>query len=152
MLQILTMQDPDKIKKIAMELDNALEAKDFEFLKSCFTSDCEIELIGLKLKGISGVEKWLKYIFNYVVKFKLEPVVIMVEDDVFFEEFIVNAQLPDGTTIKSKWAEVLVYEDYKIKSLRLYFDRLDFAKAIAGGYISKKIINFIIKKSLKGLV
>ena len=146
------MQDPDKIKKVAMDLDNALEVKDFEFLKSCFADDCEIELIGVKLKGISGVEKCLKYIFNYVVKFELKPVVIMVENDIFFEEFIVIAQLTDGSTVESKWAEVLVYENYKIKSLRLYFDRLDFAKAIADGFLSKKIINLIIKKSLKGLL
>ncbi len=146
------MQDPEKIKKVAMDLDNALEAKDLEFFKSCFTDDCEIELIGVTLKGISGVEKWWNYTFSYVKSFTLKPVVIMVDNDIFFEEFIVNAQLHDGSIVKSKWAEVLVYENYKVKSLRLYFDRLDFANAIADGYLSKKLINLIIKKSLKGLV
>lgn len=146
------MQDPEKIKKVAMDLDNALEAKDLEFFKSCFADDCEIELIGVTLKGISGVEKWWNYTFSFVESFTLEPVVIMVKGDVFFEEFIVTAQLTDGSIVKSKWAEVLIYENYKIKSLRLYFDRLDFANAISGGFLSKKIIDLIIKKSLKGLI
>jgi hypothetical protein len=77
----------------------------------------------------------------------------MIEGNVFFEEFLVKARLPDGTELESKQAEVLVYnEDYKVKSLRLYFDRLDFADAVAKDPLSRMIIRKFIKMSLKGLV
>lgn len=88
----------------------------------------------------------------HIAKIKFEPVIIMVENNVFFEEFIVKAILLDGSEVESKWAEVLIYENYKIKSLRLYFDRLDFANSIIKGPISKMIIKKIIKESTKGLV
>ena len=39
--------------------------------------------------------------FANVIKIKFEPVNIMVENDVFFEEFIVKAKLPDGTSVVS---------------------------------------------------
>ncbi|TXT67131.1 MAG: hypothetical protein BAJALOKI1v1_170001 [Promethearchaeota archaeon] len=145
-------QSPEKIKQIAMELDNALENKDFALLKTYFAEDCTIEFLNLTLKGKKGLEKWLHFVYNYIEMFTLEPIVIMVQNDVFFEEFMVIARLSDGSTIKSKWAEVLIYENYKIKSLRLYFDRLDFAKAVAPNWIVRKILSYLDKKTLEGLV
>jgi hypothetical protein len=69
----------------------------------------------------------------------------------FFEEFLVKATLNNGKKANSKQSEILVYEGSKIKSLRLYFDRLDFLSSIVKDFISKTIINQIIKKSLEGL-
>lgn len=144
-------QKDDEIKNIAMEMDNALEKRDIELITSFFSDDCEIKLLQLTLKGKDGVRKWLTWMFERVEDFTLEPVNILVEDDVFFEEFIVKATLPDGKKLISKQAEVLIYENYKIKSLRLYFDRLDFADVITTGFISRKIVESVIKKSLEGL-
>jgi ketosteroid isomerase-like protein len=144
-------QTVEKIKKVAMDLDNALEKRDIELIISFFSDDCEIELLQLTLKGKDGVRKWLTWMFEQVKDFTLEPVNIIVEDDVFFEEFIVKAILPNGKNLISKQAEVLIYENYKIKSLRLYFDRLDFADAITTNFISRKIVESVIKKSLEGI-
>ena len=44
-----------------------------------------------------------------------------------------------------------MFENSKIKSLRLYFDRLDFSGAVAKDVISKTIIKEIVNKSLEGL-
>ena len=45
-----------------------------------------------------------------------------------------------------------VYDgDYKVKSLRLYFDRLDFADAVTKGPISRFIVRMLINMSIKGL-
>lgn len=144
-------QLPEKIKEIAMELDDALEKRDYELIKSHFTKDCKIEFLDVTLRGRKGVEKWLDYIFEHVKAFKLKPILIMVENDSFFEEFIVIATLPDGSKISSKWAEVLVYKNYKIQSLRLYFDRLNFIKSIASNILIKKLLKYLDKKSLEGL-
>jgi ketosteroid isomerase-like protein len=144
-------QNVQKIKKVAMELDNALEKKNFNEIKSLFSDDCEIEFLGIKLNGRDGVEKWLKFIFEYVESFKLEPIVIIVEGSIFVEEFYVDINFRDGSNYHTKWSEVLIYENYKVKSLRLYFDRLEIIQHAPIGYFNKKILGFIDKKTLKGL-
>ena len=150
--KIAEKQTSEGIKKIAMELDNALERMNIDELLNFFADDCEIIILEAKLIGKEGARKWLEWMLKHVKKIKFIPVTIIVEDGVFFEEFTVEATLHDGAEVESKWAEVLIYENYKIKSLRLYFDRLEFADAITKGHISKMIIKKIIKKSLEGLV
>ncbi len=144
-------QTPDGIKSVAMDFDNAIEKMNIEELTDFFSEDCEIIVLSEVLKGWDGVRVFFNWLFNNVIKIKLEPINIIVKDDVFFEEFTLKAKLPDGTSVTSNQAEVLVYENYKIKSLRLYFDRLDFANAIATDFISKGILKTIVKRSLKGL-
>ena len=144
-------QSPERIREIAMALDDALDAKNTEEIVSFFADDCEIKLLGVKLSGKDGVQKWLDWLFKHLSDIKFIPVTIMVEDNVFFEEFIARGTLQDGTILESKQAEVLIYENYKIKSLRLYFDRLDFADAIARNPISKRVVGLLIKRSLEGL-
>jgi ketosteroid isomerase-like protein len=146
-----TDQANEEIKRVAMNFDNAIEMRDSDLMAECFAEDCEIELMGLTLKGKDGVKRWMDWLFEHVTEIKLIPRVIMVQNNTFFEEFIVKAKLHNGRSITSKQSEVLIYENYKIKNLRLYFDRLDFADAAADGVISKKIINTLIEKSTKGL-
>jgi len=75
----------------------------------------------------------------------------MVENNIFFEEFGIKATYNNGKSLDVKLAEVLEYENYKIKSLRLYLDRLQFSDVLAKGFFSKKLVNVIKKKSLEGL-
>ncbi|MGD9395220.1 MAG: nuclear transport factor 2 family protein [Candidatus Thorarchaeota archaeon] len=145
-------QDENRIKEVAMELDNAIESRDIDQIVSFFSDDCEIELMGINLSGKDGARRWLEWLFDTLVEVKFKPVIIMVEGDVFFEEFILVGTLPNGKVVESKQSEVLVYENYKIKSLRVYFDRLDFADVVAEGFISKKIVRMLISRSLKGLI
>ena len=145
--------DAEKIRVVAKDLDDTLETKNNEKILEFFADDCEVELLGVTLKGKDGVRKWLDWKYQHVSNYELIPVIIMIEGDVFIEEFLVRAKLPDGTEVESKQAEVLVYdEDYKVKSLRLYFDRLDFADAVTKDPISKFIVRKLIKTSLRGLV
>jgi hypothetical protein len=144
------MHDND-LRQNALAFDEALEDKNLDKILDSFTSDCEIELLNVKLFGKSGVKKWFNWLFSHIEKIELLPITIMVQGNVFFEEFLVKAILTDGKEANSKQAEILVYEGSKIKSLRLYFDRLDFSSSIAKDFISKTIINQIIKKSLEGL-
>ena len=145
------VQTVEKIRQVAKDLDDTLETKNIEQILYFFADDCEIELLGVTVTGKEGAGRWLKWQFEHVKEVKLVPVVIMIEGDTFFEEFIVKARLHGGTEVQSKQAEVLVYEDYKVKSLRLYFDRLDFADSIAKGLISKAVVRRLIKMSTKGL-
>ncbi|MBW1713553.1 MAG: nuclear transport factor 2 family protein [Deltaproteobacteria bacterium] len=142
---------PDQIKQIAMAFDQAIESLDLESALSYFADDCRIELLGIVLSGQDGARKWLQWLFGNLAQIKFEPVTIMVQDGVFFEEFVIQARLDDGRQVRSKQSEVLVYEKDKIKSLRLYFDRLDFADLVARGFVSRTIVRRLIKASLKGL-
>lgn len=135
-----------------MNLDYAIENRDVKSIMNHFDEDCEIELLGITLKGKQGVKKWLNWLFSNIAKIQIKPVIVMIEGDIYFEEFIVKARLKNGKQITSKQAEVLIYENYKVKSLRLYFDRLDFADAVAEGVLSKAIIHKLIKKSQEGLI
>ena len=142
----------EKIRRSAKELDDALETKNIDHILPFFSDDCEIELLGVTVRGKVGVQRWLKWQYEHVGEVKLVPKVIMIEGNVFFEEFVVDAKLHDGTEAESKQAEVLIYdENYKVKSLRLYFDRLVFANSVVKNPISKFIVRRLIKMSLKGL-
>lgn len=144
-------QSPDEIRKAAKDFDTAVASKDIDRILASFTDDCEIEILGQTLDGKEGVEKWINWLHKTLKQIKFQPITTLVDGNVFFEEFIIRGRLPSGIGVKSKQAEVLVYENYKIKSLRLYFDRLDFAGAIVREPFSKVIANRIIKKSLAGL-
>ena len=146
------LQSKERILKLASDLDQDLEKMDIEALIPYFDENCEIELLGLSLKGISGLRKWLKWFFDIFSSIKFEPIVIMVDGSVFFEEFYVHGVTKNNKKLTGRIAEVLVYENYKIKSLRLYFDRLNFADASITGFLEKKIVKLIKSKSLKGLI
>lgn len=145
-------QSPDEIRKVAMDFDNAIEGKNVEVALSSFADDCEIELLGVKLTGREGARKWIGWLYKNLAEVKFVPVTVMVDGSTFFEEFILEGTLHNGVEVRSKQAEVLIYEKLRIKSLRLYFDRLDFADLVAKGPISGAISRRLVRTSLKGLV
>ena len=141
----------EEVRRIAMAFDKALESKDLQAIIETFADDCEIELLGVKLFGKTGAKKWFSWIYRHVAEMELLPVTIMVAGNVFFEEYIVKAKFYDGEKASSKQAEVLVFRNLKIKTLRLYFDRLDFSSSVAKDVISKTIVRQLVRKSLEGL-
>ena len=145
--------NPEKIGKLAKALDDAIESRKTEEVISYFSDTCEVELLGIKLTGKEGLRKAISWIYRYLKEINLLPITIMIQGNTFFEEFIVRMKTQEGKEIKVKQAEVLVYEEeYKVKSLRLYFDRLELAAAYASNPIEKIMIRRIIKASLKGLL
>ena len=140
----------EEIRKVALAFDKALENKDAHAVMDMFAEDCEIELLSVKLLGKEGAKKWLNWIYMHVAEMKFLPVIIMVEGNTFFEEYTVEAKFHDGEQTRSNQAVVLVFENLKIKSLRMYFDRLDFAGAVAKDIVSKTIVRELVKKSLEG--
>jgi ketosteroid isomerase-like protein len=141
----------EEIRRVALALDEALESKDLRALIEKFADNCEIELLNVKLLGKEGVRKWFNWIYNHVDEIKFLPVTIMVDGNTFFEEYIVKAKFQDGEEARSKQAVVLVFDNLKVKSLRMYFDRLDFSSSVARDVISKTIIRELVKKSLQDL-
>ena len=144
-------QSSEAILRTALNLDRAIENRNFESVLSKFSEDCEIELLGVKLSGKEGVKKWMEWQFKHIAKIDFLPVTKMVSGNTFFEEYIAEAKLHNGEEIWSKQAVVLQFNDSLIKNLRLYFDRLDFADSVAKDVISKTIVKELIKKSIEGL-
>ena len=144
---------PEKIRKFAKAFDDAIESRKTEEVISHFSDTCEIELLGVKLTGKEGLRKAIRWIFRYLKEITLSPITIMIEGNTFFEEFFVRTKTKEGKEIQVKQAEVLVYDDeYKVKSLRLYFDRLELATAYTSNPIEKMMIDRLSKASLKGLL
>lgn len=144
-------QTPEGIREAALILDNALEDRDFQTIESCFSDGCRIEILGVELTGKAGVRKWLSWMFSNVSRLKLTPVTMIVDGNIYFEEFVLRGWTKDGTDVESRQSEVQIYENYKVKELRLYFDRLDFAKSTLRGSLSRFLVNRIIKISTKNL-
>jgi len=149
---MISKQSPEKIRKHAKALDDAIERRNMEEVMSYFCDDCEVEVLGIKLTGKEGLRKAFGWMYKYLPDMALIPITIMVDGNTFFEEFIVEAKVKGGKEIQVKQAEVLVYDDYKVKSLRLYFDRLELAEAFVSNPVEQVMVNQIIKASLKGLV
>jgi len=95
-------QLPDEIRKVAMDLDNAIENKDIYVILSSFSDDCEIELLGIMLTGKEGARRWINWLYKHLAEIKFFPVTLMVDGYTFFEEFIVKAKLHNGVEIQSK--------------------------------------------------
>ena len=148
----MAAQDPDRIREVAMRLDDTLEVMDKEKVLEFFTDDCEIKFLGKTLRGKDGVIKWLDWMeAKGMSAMQLTPVNIQVIGDTFLEEFKAKAVLADGTEIEAEQCEVLVYEDYKVKSLRLYFDRVQYAPMITRNCIERGVIRRLDKMTFEGL-
>jgi ketosteroid isomerase-like protein len=141
----------ERIRKAAEDLDKAVENRDVELVTSFFSDDCEIEMLGIVLEGREGSRKWVEWLFSTLPEIRFEPVTIMIEGNTFFEEFVINGKLKNGMTVRSKQAEVLIYEDYKVRNLRIYFDRLDFAEVIGDNPVKRALIKKIRNMSLEPL-
>lgn len=144
-------QSSEAILKTALNLDKAIETRNIEAVLSKFSVDCEIEILGIELSGRNGVKKWMKWQFKHIAKIEFIPITKMVSGNIFFEEYIAKVNLQNGEEILSNQAVVLEFKKKMIKSLRLYFDRLDFADAVAKDIISRSIIKELVKKSVEGL-
>jgi ketosteroid isomerase-like protein len=141
------------IRQYAKALDDAIEKRDIAELVTYFCDDCDIELLGINLTGKEGLGKAIAWMYRYLKELVIIPVAIMVDGNTFFEEFVVEAKVRGGKEVKVNMAEVLVYDDdYKVRSLRLYFDRLELAEAFISNFIERLMIKQVIKASTKGLL
>lgn len=147
-----TKLNSETIREQAKALDDAIEKRNIEEIVSFFSVECEVELLGIKLTGHDGLKKAIGWMFRYLKEITLIPIAIIIQGNIFFEEFAVRARIQGGLKIEVKQAEVLVYGcDYKVESIRLYFDRLELARAFSSNCFDRMLIKRIIKGSLKGL-
>ncbi len=134
----------NQIIKLAMNFDNDLESKNLEKLPSYFSDDCQIELLGITLKGREGVNEWLTWLFENIEEIRFVIINVIVKDNILFEEYALNAVTNGGLKIQSRQAEVLEFDQCnKIHNLRLYFDRIDFANNLLQHSVSKQNVKTV---------
>jgi hypothetical protein len=75
------------LRQIALAFDEALETKNLDKILNSFTSDCEIELLNIKLLGKEGVKKWFNWLYKHIKTLKLVPITIMVQENIFLRNF-----------------------------------------------------------------
>ena len=144
--------DSEKIRILAKALDTAIEQHDIERLVSYFAEECEIQLPGITLNGYEGLRRAIKWMYGYLKEITLIPMTILIQGNVFFEEFIMKTKVSGGREIQVKQSEVLTYgDDYKVRSLRLYFDRLELGKALSSNAIDRIIVNRLNRMFQEGL-
>jgi ketosteroid isomerase-like protein len=143
------MPTESSIRQAAATLDEALEARDRERVVACFSEDCTIELLGVRLHGHRGVRRWLDWVFAHVERIEFSPRLISIDGDTFIEEFGVTGTLSDGRRLASHWAEILTYRDDLVTSLRLYFNPMDFAPAL--GVLGRAVGPAAVKLARRGL-
>ncbi len=141
----------ETMHEITLRIDRASEAKDTVTILSCFHENCEIDIPGKKIKGKNEAKKWTEWIYSYFAELRIIPENGFVGGSLFFRKFTLKATLHDGSEISSKQAGVLEFDDQKIKSLRLDFDRADFnrlnfADTLAKAPGNKTAVNMAIEK------
>ncbi len=143
--------DSQRIRNLAEALDDAIEHQDVPAILSFFSNDCEISLPGVNLSGHEGLSRAISWMYEHLEEVVLVPLAIAVQDDLLFEEFILRSHVR-GHSVDLRQAEVLRYGgDYKVRSLHLYFDRLEFAQASPSGVVDRMLAGRVSKVSLRGL-
>jgi ketosteroid isomerase-like protein len=146
-----THHSPEEIRRRAKELDDAVEEEDVEKVLSFFSDDCEVRFGGVTLRGKDGLRRGLAWLYDRLGTVKFELVTILVEGNTLFEEFLMKTQKQPDAEFQTAAAEVLVYQDGRVTSLRLYFDRLALAHALAKGVVEKWIVKKLDRISLGDL-
>ena len=143
-------QKEEEIRRVAQKLDDAVENQDLETVLSCFSDAGEIEVFGIKFKGLHEIKSVINWMYQRFGKIKFYPLVIIVEENIFFEEFIFHTKF-NGKDIEINAAELLEYENYKVTRLKLFLDRLEIAEAVSQGFIERQIMNWLNREILKGI-
>ena len=143
---------PDDIRMAVQKFTDAMVKKDQEALAACFAEDCEIEFLHVKLKGKRGVREWAHWLYGHLSELQFDRITSVVNDGVIFEEYVLNGRLHNGSKIRSRQTEVLVFDENRmIKNFRFYFDRLDFIESGINKIMAKQIVNTFNQKTLKSL-
>ncbi|MDG6257474.1 MAG: nuclear transport factor 2 family protein [Methanomicrobiaceae archaeon] len=140
------MENPDEIRNIAHDFDGAIEGQQIEKIISRFTDDCIIEFPGGAVRGKEGARRWIEWMFSHFARIRFEPVTIMVDGNTFFEEYVFQGTFHNGSTVRSRQAEVLEFEGGRIRAMRIFFDRMDFADALEDGMLTRFIVRKLFER------
>lgn len=142
----------EEIQQAVQRFTDAMVRKDHDALAACFADDCEIEFLHVKLMGKKGARDWCTWLYGHLTELQVDRKISVVNENVLIGEYVLNGQLHNGSRIKSRQTEVLVFDDdYKIRNFRFYFDRLDFIESGINKHIARRIVQTFNQKTLMNL-
>ena len=147
-----SIQQQDQMRKAAERFSECVARKDVDAILSCFSEDCVIEFLNVKLKGKHGVREWLKWLYSHMSELKFEDNATVTEGYMLFKESMLVGKLHNGIKMRSKQAHIVVFDsDYMIRNFRYYFDRLDFVESGINRIMAKSLRQTFDQRTLKHL-
>lgn len=144
-------EQTERMQQVADTFRDAVQDRNVEALVSCFAEDCEVELLNLKLHGRDGVRKWYHWMCGHMKSTSFEHVCSAVNGSIYIEEYIMHGVIHNGKKMHNKQTRVLEFNGDKIKSFRLYLDRLQFADSVVNDFAGKIVVRKFIEISVKGM-
>lgn len=142
----------EKIKSLIRDFIEAFTKRDVEKALSFFAEDATYVTPWGTFKGKEEIKRFLTWNAKTVTDLTVTDsgIGIMVQGNKAVYEHII------GATMEGMKGEVLAmcayeFSDEKIQHLRTALDRLSIAKQVAKGWLAKKVVNSVVKRTEKGL-
>ncbi len=139
-------------RRIAERLNRGMEERDMDGVIALFDEACEIELMGIRLSGIKGVQRWLRWTYANFHHLSFSPVLTLVQEGALCQEYVLRARLDAKSRLESRQIKIITFENGKIRNVRIYFDRVDMAESLAQGFAARTLVKSLVKTSIRGLV
>ena len=142
----------EKLAGIMRDFIQALEKKDLEKALSLFAEDAVWVTSEGSFKGKGELKRYLTWFFDVGQNVKVTESgnKIIVQGNRAFYEHIISATY-QGVRTESLAMCAYEFSGEKIQQMRTVEDRLSIAKQAAKGWLSKWIVNSVVKRAEKGL-
>lgn len=142
----------ERMISTAERFSELVASNNMDAIVSCFTEDCAIEFLNVKLKGKNGVREWIKWLYGHMSELNFENSITLVDGYLLFRECTLSGKLHNGIKIRSRQAHIVVFDDdCLITNFRYYFDRLDFIESAINRIVAKGVKQTFNQKTLKHL-
>lgn len=153
--EVATSSTPleEKIENIIRDYGEAIEKWDVEKALSFFAEDATLVTPEGTFKGKEELRRYLMWSAQSIPDLMVTDtgIGLMVKGNKAVYEHVYKGTI-EG--VKCEWLAICVYElsDEKIQHLRSVYDRLSTAKqAVRERWLAKIVINYIVKRTEKGL-
>ncbi len=142
----------EKMETIIRDYIEAFVKGDIEKALSFFAEDATYVTPWGTFKGKDEIRRFLTWNAQTVTDFTVTDsgIGIMVQENKAVYEHILGATM-EG--VRGEVLSMCAYEfsDEKIQHLRTVLDRLSIAKQVAKGWLAKRVVNSVVKRTEKGL-
>lgn len=135
-------------RKIAWDFHAALNNRDLDKALSLFADDASwIVMPGATIYTKQDIKKYFEKIMKTYPKFIVRDIhPPVVSGDMLTHEYIHEVRLQDGSEGQIPAVVVMELRNGKITQVRHYIDKLEAAKQMAKGAVTKRAVASIVKK------
>lgn len=146
-------QRHERMREVAERFSDSVAKKDVDTIQSCFSEDCIIEFLNVRLEGKLGVREWIKWLYGHMSELVFENNTTVAEGDILVRECVLVGKLHNGIKMKSRQAQIVTFNgDGLIRSFRFYYDRLDFVESAINRVMATTLRQAFNQKTMKHLM